>query len=110
MNIDFGIIGSRIRDVRNLRGYTSDVLSEMVNLSSESLRHIEIGASKPSLKTLFAIAEALDVSLDYLTGRTPSLQESFALDHAKGLSLNERQLQMLSEVVNDMIPIVSKYM
>lgn len=109
MDINFSIIGSRIRDVRNLRGYTSDVLSERVNLSSESLRHIEIGASKPSLKTLFAIAEALDVSLDYLTGRTPSLQESFAVDHAKELKLSDRQLQMLSEVVNDMIPIVSKY-
>lgn len=109
MDINFSVIGSRIRDVRSLRGYTSEVLSEKVNLSSESLRHIEIGASKPSLKTLFAIAEALDVSLDYLTGRTPTLQESFAADHASGLNLNQKQLNMLSEVITDMIPIVSKY-
>lgn len=109
MDIDFSIIGNRIRDVRNLRGMTSDELSEKVNLSSESLRHIEIAASKPSLKTLFAIAEALDVSLDYLTGRTPSFQEAFTMDHANGLSLNETQLSMLSEVITDMIPIVSKY-
>lgn len=88
---------------------TSDELSEKVNLSSESLRHIEIGASKPSLKTLFAIAEVLHVSLDHLTGRTPSIQESFTQDLATGLNLNETQLKMLSEVITDMIPIVSKY-
>lgn len=109
MDIDFNIIGSRIRDVRNLRGFTSELLSERVNLSAESLRHIEIGASKPSLKTLFAIAEALEVSLDYLTGRVPSIQESFTTDHANGMILNKRQIQMLSEVITDMIPIVSKY-
>lgn len=109
MDIDFSLIGSRIREVRTLRGLTSDELSERVDLSSESLRHIEIGSSKPSLKKLFTIAEALDVSLDYLTGRVPTFQEAIATDYANGLNLNQKQLDMLGEVVSEMIPIVSKY-
>lgn len=109
MDIDFALVGSRIREVRNLRGLTSEQLSEIVELSSESLRHIEIGSSKPSLKKLFAIAEALNASLDYLTGRIPTFRESIAADYANGMSLNRQQMDMLGEVVSEMIPIVSRY-
>ena len=42
-----------------------------MDLSADSLRHIEIGASRPSLTKLYRIALALNVSLDYLTGRSP---------------------------------------
>ena len=109
MDIDFTLVGNRIREVRILRGLTSEQLSEIVDLSSESLRHIEIGSSKPSLKKLFAIAEALNVSLDYLTGRVPTFQETIAADYANGMNLTEKQMDMLGEMVSEIIPIVSKY-
>ena len=109
MDIDFKLIGSRIREVRNLRGLTSEQLSEMVDLSSESLRHIEIGASNPSLKKLFAIAEALDASLDYLTGRVPTFQDAISADYTNGLNLTDKQKDALADVVGQMVPVVTKH-
>ena len=110
MDIDFSLIGIRIREVRTLRGLTSEQLSETVDLSSESLRHIEIGASKPSLKKLYAIAEALDVSLDYLTGRVPDYREAITSDYAKDLNLDEKQTELLNDLVSGMIPIITKHL
>ena len=109
MDIDFGLVGRRVREARIARGLTAEMLAERVDLATESLRHIEIGSSKPSLKKLFAIAEALNVSLDYLTGRVPTFQETIAADYANGLNLTEKQMDMLGEVVSEIIPIVSKY-
>ncbi len=110
MEIDFSLIGIRIREVRSLRGLTSEQLSETVHLSSESLRHIEIGASKPSLKKLYAIAEALDVSLDYLTGRIPELRDAIISDYAKDLNLDEKQTELLNDLVSGMISIITKHL
>ena len=110
MDIDFSLIGSRIREVRTLRGLTSEQLSEMVDLSSESLRHIEIGSSNPSLKKLFAIAEALEVSLDYLTGRVPEFKEAITSDHVKDLNLDKKQMDLLNDLVSEMIPIIAKHL
>lgn len=91
MDIDFSLIGIRIREVRTLRGLTSEQLSETVDLSSESLCHIEIGASKPSFKKLYAIAVALDVSLDYPTGRVPKFNEAITSDYTKDLNLHKKR-------------------
>lgn len=110
MDIDFSLIGSRIREVRILRGLTSEQLSEMVDLSSESLRHIEIGSSNPSLKKLFAIAEVLEVSLDYLTGRVPEFKEAITSDYAKDLNLDKKQMDLLNDLVSEMIPIIAKHL
>ena len=99
MHIDFSLIGIRIREVRTLRGLTSEQLSETVDLSSESLRHIEIGASKPSLKKLYAIAEALDVSLDYLTGRAPKFNEAITPEDAKDWNLDEKQMALVDDAI-----------
>ena len=66
MDIDFTLTGQRIREARQCRGWTADVLAEKVGLATESLRHIENASSKPSLQTLFRIATELDVSLDYI--------------------------------------------
>ena len=70
MDIDFILTGQRIREARKFRGWTADFLAEKVGLATESLRHIENASSKPSLQTLYKIATELDVSLDYITGRT----------------------------------------
>ena len=105
MDIDFVLVGSRIRDARIVRGVTGDALSEQIGIAAESLRHIECGASKPSLQTLYRIAEVLGVSLDYLTGRTPGLSDS--LLHEYGLE--PMQEKMLREVLDGMIPIITNY-
>ena len=59
----FRQIGIRIAYYRKLQGYTQEVFSEMLNVSASYYSQIEAaGCYKPiSLRTLFRIAEALEV-------------------------------------------------
>lgn len=109
MSIDYEIVSDRVRKARLMRGYTSDQLSEMVDFAPESLRHIENGSSKPSLRKLYALAEALDVSLDYLTGRSPSFEDTVVTNLANEHNLTAKQKQMLRKVVKDMIPTIKEF-
>lgn len=109
MSIDYSVVGDRVRTARQMRGYTSDTLSEMVGFASESLRHIENGSSKPSLRKLYCIAEALNVSLDYLTGRVPTFEDTVVADAAIQCQLTDKQMSMLRKIVKDLIPSLTEY-
>ena len=105
MDIDYFEIGRRIRTARNHRHMTADQLSEQVGLASESLRHIENGSSNPSLHTLFRIAHILNVSLDYLTARTPALSEGLSSDYG----ITDAQQLVLKEILDQITPIITKH-
>ena len=109
MDIDYKVVGERVRNARIARGLTSEELSEKVNLASESLRHIETGSSKPSLRKLCSIAVALDVSLDYLVGRTPSFEDEICSEFGKAHNLTDWQMKMLRDLIDDVIPTITKY-
>lgn len=96
MELDFKLVGQRIRQARKTSGLTIAELAAQVGLTAESLRHIETGVSKPRLKTLFQFSDTLHVSLDYLTGRAPALSEVLILDHR----LTAAQRQAVREIVD----------
>jgi len=110
MSIDYKVVGDRVRSARVKRGYTSEELSELVDLAPESLRHIENGSSKPSLRKLYTIAEVLNVSLDYLAGRTQSFQDRICDDFCDDRNLTEKQMNMLKDVISDIIPSITKHL
>lgn len=105
MDIDYVEVGRRIRETRKLRGLTIEALSERVGLATDSLRHIEIAASYPSLQTLYRISAALQVSMDYIAGQTPTLTDCLVQDHG----LSTEQERMLREVVDSIVPIITKH-
>lgn len=59
-------LGARIQALRNSKGYTQQVFSEMVGLTPNYLSDIERGNSFPSPEKLVAIANALNCSADDL--------------------------------------------
>lgn len=65
-SINYVKLGEKIKSARKKRGYTQEKLSEICDISTGFLGHIERGTRKLSLDTLFCIAMALNVSLDYL--------------------------------------------
>lgn len=109
MDIDFTLTGQRIREARQYKGWTADVLAEKVDLATESLRHIENASSKPSLQTLFRIATELDVSLDYITGRTPDLTKALTDNYRRAFGLSEQQKCMVQDVIKSIIPVITEY-
>lgn len=104
MNIDYCEIGRRIRTARQYRHMTAEKLSEKIGIASESLRHIENASSNPSLHTLFRIAHVLNVSMDYLTGRVPDLADGLSKDYG----ITEAQEQVLREIIEQLIPVITK--
>ncbi len=66
MEIDYIIIGNRIREYRKSMNWTQAKLAEKSNVEPSNISHIERAATKVSLPTLINIANALNVTLDEL--------------------------------------------
>jgi len=57
------LLGSRIKELRRLRGITQEQLAEKVDLATRYISLIEVGRSSPSLETIENIARALQVEI-----------------------------------------------
>ena len=64
------MLGERIRSARKSKKYTQENLAELANINRVMVSRYESGAAEPELDNLRRIADALEVSLDYLLGRT----------------------------------------
>ncbi|MBN1776676.1 MAG: helix-turn-helix transcriptional regulator [Clostridiales bacterium] len=86
--MDYIDLGRRIRKQRTQRGWTQEALAERVNVSTSFVGHVERGSRKASLETLVSMANALDVSVDYLL--SGSINNSVIGPMPKGLSNQQR--------------------
>ena len=62
-----------LREARNDVGFTQKKLSELVGISQQSYSDYENGRTFPDEMTLIKLANALNVSVDFLLGRTDDL-------------------------------------
>lgn len=71
------IFRQRLKAARNLREMKQTELADRAKLPPSSIAHFEGGSRKPSFDTLRRVANALDVTTDYLLGRVdePGLAE-----------------------------------
>ena len=66
MQLDYVMIGNRIREIRKSKKWTQEILAEKSGIEPSNISHIERAATKLSLQTLVSIANALEVSADDL--------------------------------------------
>lgn len=68
----------RLKAARKMRGWSQGELAARANLPPSSIAHFEAGSRKPSFDNLRRLAVALEVSTDFLLGRTddPALSQS----------------------------------
>lgn len=59
----------RLRKLREERRIKRYILSQRCGLHSDAIRRYERGEAEPDIKSLIAIANFFEVSLDYLMGR-----------------------------------------
>lgn len=64
--IDYKMLGLKIKEIRISRGLTQDNLAEMVRCNISHISNIENNHTKVSLNVLLAITNALNTSIDYL--------------------------------------------
>ncbi|MCF6323871.1 MAG: helix-turn-helix domain-containing protein [Gammaproteobacteria bacterium] len=63
----------RLLQTRKMRKLNQDELANKAGLPSTAISHFESGARKPSFDNLRKLADALEVSIDYLMGRVDSI-------------------------------------
>lgn len=102
------VFAERLRDARErLRGLTQAQLAEKTGLPSTSISHFENpeGTRKPSFDNLRKLANALDVTTDYLLGRSD--------DHA-GMPITDdalyRDVQNLNDADRELAQVMIKKM
>ena len=63
MNIDYKLIGERIKQTRKAKGMTQEVLAERLGVSIGYVSQVERGITKISLDLLGAISSILDCNV-----------------------------------------------
>ncbi|MDD9147341.1 MULTISPECIES: helix-turn-helix domain-containing protein [unclassified Sporolactobacillus] len=68
-------LGSRIRFLRDEKNLSQVEMADQLKISNVQLSRYESGARKPDPEMLVQIADYLNVSTDFLLGRTPLVHE-----------------------------------
>ena len=64
------MIGNRLQSLRKQKGLTQDELADAASLTRGQISKYETDKLVPDLTTIIKLADALDVSVDYLLGRS----------------------------------------
>ena len=73
------VFAERLRIARELRKLSQSELAEVADLQPSAISHFETGRRSPSFQNLKALSDALNVTTDYLIGRTDDLNVSNAV-------------------------------
>lgn len=76
VKIDSSILASRLKNCREERNVTKAEMAHDLNIAPSSMTYYESGQAIPSIDKLYAIADYLNTSIDYLAGRMDKSAES----------------------------------
>ena len=93
------LLGGRIKELRKIRGFSQEQLSEMVGVDSKHLSRIEVGSSSPPLDTLEKIANALKIELKDFFEFSPATSNPKELRNLINGLLKEANAEKLRLVV-----------
>ena len=100
------VIGSKIQNARNDKGYTQEYVAEKIDKSVDILRSIENGRSVGSVETLLNLCNVLDITLDYIFSDLLD-KKSEILDNKLYKDFQELNLEQ-KELVNVIIEHMKK--
>jgi transcriptional regulator with XRE-family HTH domain len=92
----------RLRLARAQRELSQEGLAKRANLQPSAISHFETGTRKPSFDNLRRLADALEVTTDYLLGRVNEMQETAGADRL------HRHLSQISAADRDFADSVLK--
>jgi transcriptional regulator with XRE-family HTH domain len=100
--LDYDMLAKRIKQARHEKGYSQSKLAELVGVSTNTIGRLEISYTTVSLKTVLAIANALDVDINFLIGSS-SLDGKHSTDLLIENLLQdftEREKQFLAQIIS----------
>ena len=99
------IFGDRLKVARSLRGWSQAELAEATKLQVSAISHFETSTRSPSFDNLRKLSDALQVTTDYLIGRTdsPSLSNKAAATlFRKAEKLTAKDLEFLEQMADQL--------
>lgn len=86
----------RLRAAREQRGLNQGELAKRSKLQASAISHFETGARKPSFDNLRRLADALQITTDYLIGRVDNFMDFAGADrlhrHYNSLTSDDREV------------------
>lgn len=94
--------GGRLVEAREKRGLSQAELARLAGLQPAAIGHFERERRKPSFANVRALAKALNVSSDYLLGRSSTMEgATTAFRGEDNLSHHDREhIQMMIDLMN----------
>lgn len=77
MEIDYKLIGQRIKETRRKKGLSQEKLAEELDVTVVYISRIERGCSEINLKRLAQISTLLNVPIEYLIGGVVTKAENY---------------------------------
>lgn len=101
MKVNYELIGKRIKEHRQRRNLTQEMLAELIEMSPGYMSLIETGRKKASLETLLSICRVLSITLnELLTGNQIPLDTDYNLEIAELMSgCNEYERRIVYEIM-----------
>jgi len=97
--------GNRMTQVRKEKGFSRDDLGKVIGTSGAIIGRYERGDMKPSIEIATKIAQALEVSLDYLVGNASlTLKDKKIIERMENIaSMPDNEKLQLFNVVDALI-------
>lgn len=96
MNIDYKLLGNRIKLKRKERLITQEQLAEMLGVSVGYVSQLERGITKTNLETLARLSLILDCEIEYFVSDSVTCNHDYLnkdfVDKFSALNKNERQI------------------
>lgn len=103
------IIASRIKSLREERGYSQKQVAQALFISNTSLSNYELNVSTPPPEVLVGLSKLFGVSLDYLYGVTDIELPNNGLNKNEALllqcyaKLTTKQQKVILELIKDLV-------
>ena len=110
--LDYKMIGMRIRNIRKRAGISQEELAESVDISATHISHIENGSTKLSLTVLVNIASVLSVQIDELLFDHVSSSSDHIISNIIGSlsSCSKQQLKIINEIMSATIKSLNTHL
>ena len=97
-------LGKKIVDLRKQKGLNRDELGKLVGTSGPVIGRYERGEITPSVEIAKKIAQALEVSLDYLVGSTDQELDKATLSRIRDVArLSPKEKELVYEFLDAFI-------
>lgn len=93
------ILTRRLKEARLSKKYTQEDLGKLIKVQKSTICHFEKGDRTPSIEMLVLLADELQVSIDYLTGR-----DYFTISEEKeqyGMKISKEELNFIKQIRNE---------